>query len=357
MPLANIVLVNVSGGELSPEMYARLDLPIYQRGNQRIQNYIVLSSGGALYRNGFQHACHTKNLEDGRLITFTFSEQDTYTLCLTNRCIRFMRNFGVILNDTSKVITGVTRANPAVVSSTAHGLVNGQEIYIGETGGMGEINGQFFRVANAGPNSFELQNLFGEPIDSTNFRPYTSGGVIRTIFELESPYRIEHIKELHVKQSADTITITHQKYTPFELTRSGHTSWKIKAFPRTSDPFNQKGLTSITKANPGVFTTDTAHGYAVDDEVFVVSPSSMAELNYNWYKVNTVPSTTTLTLKDRVTGVPLNTSAFNTYVASGFIIQTKFCPKTLAYLDSIRLGYGNWEANPAALAYYLRSTG
>lgn len=350
MGRANDVLLNVSGGELSPELYARLDLPIYKRGNQRIQNYVVLPQGGLQFRNGFAHVHNTRDLSEGRLISFTFSDRDTYIIELTDRRMRFYREFGSILNPTTKNITGITKANPAVVTSAAHGYNNGDEVYISGIVGMKELNNQFFIVANAAVNTFELQNIYAENINSTNFNTYTSGGTINAIYSIESPYIAEHLNDLHFKQSADTIYITHQKYAPFKLSRTGHTNWTLATFTRTADPFSQKILNNITQANPGVFTTTTTHGFAVNDEVFVASVVGMTEVNNNRYLVNTAPTTTTFTLKDVDTGVALNTTAFTAYGSAGIVIKTNNCPKTLAFTDT-RLGYGNWIANPAGLAF------
>jgi hypothetical protein len=348
---SNKLLVNVSGGELSPELYSRLDLPIYERGNQRIQNYIVLPQGGLQFRNGFQHVHNTYGLKDGRLISFSFSEADTYVIELTDKKMRFYRNFGVILNTTSKTITAITKASTAVVTSAAHGFTNGQEIYLTGIVGMKELNNQFFLVAGVTTDTFQLEDIFGDPINSTAFNTYTSGGSATKPFEIDTPYEEAYLKELHYKQSADEIRITHQKYPPFKMTRTGHTTWTITTFARTEDPFKQSAITAITKANPGVFTTSAAHNLTVDDEVFISDVGGMVQLNYQRYKVNTVPLSTTFTVKAVDTGTPLNTTSFTTYTSGGIVIMTKYCPKTLAFLDSTRLGYGNWEASPAGLAF------
>jgi Phage tail tube protein, TTP len=69
----------------------------------------------------------------------------------------------------AKTITVVTKANPAVATSTAHGFTNGQEVKL-TVSGMLEINNMVVRVANITANTFEL-----EGIDSTLFGTFTSG--------------------------------------------------------------------------------------------------------------------------------------------------------------------------------------
>jgi len=69
------------------------------------------------------------------------------------------------------VITGVTQANPAVVTDNSHGLSNGDKIRIASVVGMTALNGNVYTVANVTANTFELSG-----IDSTGFGAYVSGG-------------------------------------------------------------------------------------------------------------------------------------------------------------------------------------
>ena len=70
-----------------------------------------------------------------------------------------------------KLVEGVTQANPAVVSVQDHGWVNGTRIYFDNVGGMTELNGKTYTLANVTTHTFELQG-----IDSTGFSAFTSGG-------------------------------------------------------------------------------------------------------------------------------------------------------------------------------------
>lgn len=69
-------------------------------------------------------------------------------------------------------ITGITQANPAVVTcSGGHRFRNGETVYIRGAGGMTEVNDRTFTVANRTATTFELS---GE--NSTGHTAYTSGG-------------------------------------------------------------------------------------------------------------------------------------------------------------------------------------
>lgn len=71
----------------------------------------------------------------------------------------------------AKVITAISKASPAVVTSAAHGLANGDIVVITGVVGMTEVNDRAFVVANQAANTFELKG-----VDSTNYTTYASGG-------------------------------------------------------------------------------------------------------------------------------------------------------------------------------------
>jgi ribosomal protein L24 len=67
----------------------------------------------------------------------------------------------------TKTITVVTNASPAVCTSTAHGFSNGDQVRI--TSGWGRLNGRVFEVANITANTFEID------IDTTDTDVYPAG--------------------------------------------------------------------------------------------------------------------------------------------------------------------------------------
>ena len=74
-------------------------------------------------------------------------------------------------------ITGVTNAKPPVVTSTAHGLSNGEQIKITQVGGLELFNNRIYRVNNVTTNTFELEDpATRQPIDTTDLETYTIGG-------------------------------------------------------------------------------------------------------------------------------------------------------------------------------------
>lgn len=66
-------------------------------------------------------------------------------------------------------ISGITKANPGVATSTAHGLSNGDYVLL-DISGMHQLDGKVVRVANVTTNTFEL-----EGVNTTDFDTFSSG--------------------------------------------------------------------------------------------------------------------------------------------------------------------------------------
>lgn len=73
----------------------------------------------------------------------------------------------------SLAISGITQANPPVVTSTTHGLTDGDVVKITGVVGMTEVNNQVFVVDVIDPDTFSLADT-----DGTGYGAYTSGGYI-----------------------------------------------------------------------------------------------------------------------------------------------------------------------------------
>lgn len=94
---------------------------------------------------------------------------------------RFYVDCGLTRDPTAVVITGITAANPPVVTcATPHGLSNEDDILISGVVGMTEVNGLSYFVANVTSTTFELQVEVGTDVDGTGYSAYVSGGEVKT---------------------------------------------------------------------------------------------------------------------------------------------------------------------------------
>jgi len=344
---------NFTAGELSPRLDGRTDLSKYFNGAKTMENMVIHPHGGATRRPGtkFIHEVKTSSAQT-RLIPFEFSTTQTYVLELGNEYMRFYKDGGII-TEGNKTITAITKANPAVVTSSSHGYSNGDYVIISSVAGMNQVNGRTFKVANKTTNTFELQDVDANNIDSSDYQTYTSGGVANKIYEIATPYTTANIPTVKFAQSADIMYLVHPSYAIRELTRTGHTSWTLSTPTLTTSA--NKTVSGVTKANPGVVTTSADHGYTEGDFVTFTNIGGMTQLNGNVYKVGTVGSSTTFNLQDSG-GTNLNTSSYGTFSAGGsdtvnkltdpvLNVTTDYYPSSVTFFEQ-RLVFAGSNNNP-----------
>lgn len=342
-----------SKGELAPSLYGRVDTQAYQVGVRTALNCFVHATGGLSNRSGTTFlapaGAHTYAPS---FIEFQFKTTDTYLLEFGDFYMRVFRN-DVLLTEAPKTITGITKANPAVVTSASHGFSNGDDVYIEGVVGMTEVNGRWFRVASTTTNTFALTDqVDGANINSSSYTTYTSGGTASRVYEISTPYAIADVPEIKYVQSADVMTLTHNLYPIYELSRTGHTTWtltqadpspaqaaptamtvtvgsagsatfkyKVTAFAADTSEESLAGLnnatltiTNATQANPCVLTI-TSHGLTTGDEIFVASVGGMVELNNRRFIIDNIGANT-FSLRG------IDSSAYGAYTSGGTARRT-----------------------------------
>lgn len=305
------IQASFAGGEVSPAVAARIDLAKYNSALAVCENFEIRPHGGAATRPGFQFVAELKDSSAlGRLIPFAFSTTQTYVLAWENLAMRVVKDAGLVLED-AVAIAGATAADPVVISATAHGFANGDEVYIQAVVGMTELNGRRFIVANKTDNDFELSGVDGEA-----YTAYDSAGTVSRIFTLVSPYATASLPLVKYTQSADVMTLVHTSHMVRELTRTDHDAWTLTTVTFAPDQAHPTAITctpasgasttyryqvtavsketgeeslpgtsgsavvisGATKANPVVITA-TSHGLANGDEVLISGVVGMTELN------------------------------------------------------------------------------
>lgn len=230
-------LSSFTAGEISPRLEGRVNLEKYREGLADLTNMVVHPHGGVARRPGTEFLGEVKSSANyTRLIPFQFKTSDTYILEFGNEYMRVYRNGLQVLTGVPKTITAITKANPGVITSNSHGFANGDEIYIIGVGGMTQLNGRNFRVANVTTNTFTLTDLFGNAIDTTNFTTFTSGGTADKIYEITTPYTTANLPRLNFAQSADVMYLVHPTYDIRTLSRTDHNAWTLATATITGSP-------------------------------------------------------------------------------------------------------------------------
>ncbi len=270
-----------SGGELSPEMFGRIDDGKFQSGAASIENMIATATGPAEKRPGFEYVNTTKNNGPARLIPFTYSTTQTVVIEVGAGYFRFHTQGATILYGATQrayvpqSAVGFSTATPTVVTWAAHGLLNGDLVQFGAVGLPGlpaavvpyyayavtVINANTFHITDpatgllvavtvAGTGTYygmkvyavgELCSYLGAiyycqlkfvGITGVITNPAVQGGFFYAlpaslIYEIPNSYAAQDLMAIHYVQSADVMTLAHPNYPPMELRRLGAAVWSF----------------------------------------------------------------------------------------------------------------------------------
>lgn len=124
--------IAMNGGEVSPLLWARVDLARYGSWLKTCVNWIVQPYGGVKTRPGTQYIATTKNTGDRvRLIPFTYNSEQNYVIELGDHYARFHRNGAPLM--ALKTATDESIGTGDGVTTDFQLLVNGSRIYTPNT--------------------------------------------------------------------------------------------------------------------------------------------------------------------------------------------------------------------------------
>lgn len=273
MARANALINNLSGGEVSPRIWARPEVTKVKNGARTIENAIVSVHGGAFKRPGSRFIIDLPSTNTHVLIPFQYSTEQSYQLIFGQNFVWFCKEYGIITHAT-KTITGITKANPAVVTAAAHGFTNGDKVYITGVSGMTEVNNRWFVVANKTTDTFELTEG-GSNVNATGYTTYASGGAVGEIVELTTTYSWAELPYIQTAQINDVMYITHPDHPPRKLSRFSDVSWTLSEPAITTGPFRTVNADSTLTLTPSSFSASaTSYGTHQVGEAFTLTASA-----------------------------------------------------------------------------------
>ena len=285
MARVSSIITNFRAGEISPRLEGRIDLQKYNEAVKDLSNMVVFPQGGTTRRPGTYYAGSSKDGGKVRLIHFEYSDEQAYVLEFGANYVRFFKDGG-LLTEATTAITGITQANPAVVTAASHGLSNGDRVFIASVAGMTEVNNKEFTVAGATTNTFELSG-----IDSSAFTAYSSGGTVGKIVEVTTTYSVTDIFEINYAQSADVLYLAHKDHAPAKLTRTTATSFTLADIDFVDGPWLDENITSTTlyaSADTGSVTlTASASLFASSDVGRLVRFREVLEIHHDEWAAST----------------------------------------------------------------------
>lgn len=223
----------LSAGELSPSLFGRIDIKKFGEGTSTCRNFFSNYRGGVSSRAGLAYVgtCLQQYPIPPRDIPFQFSLNQGYVLEFGQMYMR-TKTDGAYVTESSKAITGITNAAPAVLTIPSHGYSVGDWIFISGVLGMIQLNSQTWKVAVVlDANTIVVRSTLDQTVNSLTYPAYISGGTAARIYTVVSPYAAVDLPYLKYSQSADTMTLTcvnsstGTEYPPYNLVRHGNTNW------------------------------------------------------------------------------------------------------------------------------------
>lgn len=277
-------------GEISPKIWGRTDLAKLRNGSSTMRNFFVDYRGGAKTRAGTAYVgmCKQGAPNAGgvgsinnppRDINFQFNIYQGFELEFGQFYMR-VKSQGAYVTETGKNITLITQADPAILQIIGHGFSVGDWVFISGVTGMTNFNGLTWVVSNViDVNNINVTDLFGNPVDSTLFSAYVSGGTAARIYTVVSPYGAADLPYLKYTQSANVMTFclvnqqTLKEYNIYDLQRFGSTNWQFGAvtFASSIGPPTNIKVTALSSTTP-----DTNYGYVVTAVDAITGEESVA---------------------------------------------------------------------------------
>lgn len=180
------VITDFSTGEISPLSEGRVNTDQYASACRNLENFVVSARGGVKRRYGMNFIGETAG-GPARLIPFIFNREQSYVLEFTDKKIRFHRSSGTI-------VEGDTRTADK----------------------FGDLMRRRRVLARGAPRA------------------------AGDIYEIESPFSVDEIWDIHFAQANDIMILVHPNHPPQRLGRYGGTDWRVEVPELTGDPFSEE---------------------------------------------------------------------------------------------------------------------
>ena len=241
-------------GEVTPELFGRVDLEKVKHACGLARNFIVLPHGPLANRTGLQFVKEVKTSANfTRLVPFVYSQYQTFAIELGGGYFRFHTDGGTLLANGATVWSSTATYYPSEVVS-----YNGSTYLCLQSGVVGTV---------PGTNSAVWYLL---PADGT--------------LEIPNTYAAADLPVVKFIQSNDVMTFTHPSYQTLELRRYGAADWRtaLVTFAPTLTPPNTMSIVANTPTAGGVATAASYVMTAVQPGTFEESgPSASVSATNN----------------------------------------------------------------------------
>lgn len=275
--MTKTLIRSFAGGEITPELFGRVDLPKFQTGLATCLNFLVLPHGPVSVRPGFGYVHTTKaSSQLCRVIPFRYSTEQAYAIEIGVGYFRWHTEGGTLAHG----------AAAAWVTATAYVI-----------GDLRTHGGTTYYCVEA-----HTSGTFATDLAAGKWYAQPSTGE----YEIPSPYAEADLFDIHYVQSADVLTLVHPGHAPRELRRYGATDWRLAAIsfvpslsaptgvsvsasPVSGSTVNHYKVSSIgtgtLEESPASTSASATNDLSVDENTNTVSWSAVSgAVRYNVYK-------------------------------------------------------------------------
>lgn len=211
---------NFSGGELSPYLHGRTDLPRFQTGLRACRNFFISRHGAAVSRPGTTYVAVKKQAgSDGiRLVPFIYSDEQSYVLEFGHQYVRFYTG-GAQVQHSDRLLDYKDEVQVPAVSELLTGATSGAQgtvVSVSDAGSTGTL-----RLSGVSGSFIQDEQLIG----GAGGDVVVNSALYTFAYEIVSPYSDTDLARLQWVQSGDVLTLTHPSYAPRTLTRVSATDW------------------------------------------------------------------------------------------------------------------------------------
>jgi hypothetical protein len=210
---ASYAVTSFLGGEWSKWAQGRFDRPDYHTALNVCLNSLPTEQGALVRRPGTQFLSTTRNGQQARLIAFDIKASVPILMEFTPGIIRLFQSAQLVTTNDDKLITSISTANPAVVTTTTpHGWPATFSVKFANLGTAWPLlQNRTFIATSTGASTFTL----ADAVTGTNIDGSTLGAApgapasVQRILELVSPYTTTLWKDVRLVQTEQAGLLLH----------------------------------------------------------------------------------------------------------------------------------------------------
>ena len=397
MPYASRLQTNFTAGEISPRLFARVDIEKYAAGAAAIENMIVLPHGGLARRPGTHFVDAVKDQSKfTRLIPFELSATLAYVLQFGEGYIRFHTDHSIVIDGRDFAngtfdsdIAGWTDVS-AGTGALAHDAANGRLSLAGAGAGNEARAEQSFRAVSTQPytvtvdvfggavaytvgtssgasdiatgtiavgldQTFTVQSATSQELFFTfenanaDTRQIDNVRLSSPVYEIDSPYLEQDLDEIKFAQTSTALYIVHPDWAPRRLVRDAVNEWVLEVLDFVDGPYRDPNaddtvtLAPNAASGPAVAVAASADVFAVGDSGRILRLNNPASgTDWGWGVITAVTDARTATVNVRE---PFATANATSQWRLGAWSDTTGYPSAITFFEQ-RLAFANTAAEP-----------